>query len=415
MLRHGAPATPVARRDGTYLVTGGLSGLGPLVARALAERGAGRLVLIGRRKIDGAGRSGARAAARPGRGGHCRILDVTDEPALTALLARLRKSGPPLRGVVHGAGVLDDAALPQQDVTRFSSVFGPKVTGGALLNRLVRADALDWFVVFSSVAAVLGSPGQANHSAANAYLDVLARERAAQGLPALSINWGVWTDVGAAADRGIVQRLSAQGLGALTPEQGLRAFERLLTEAGAQVAVLPIDWQRFAEHAFSGKLPPLFSELASSGPLASKEAGASARTAEKSLREQLLGLPESRVRPAVATFVREKALRALGLDPAREIDPGTPLRDLGLDSLLSVELRNTLGSAIGRSMPATLLFDYPSLETLTDFVFSEGLGFGKEAPAPAVAAPPRANLVDSIEDLSDEDVERELAALTRKR
>ncbi len=413
VLSHRTAKPSSVRRDGTYLVTGGLSGIGPVVASWLVERGAGRVVLIGRRAITPA----VQATLEPLRRGATEVLaesvDVTDEAALRELFTRLRKDGPPLRGVFHGAGVLDDAGLLQQDALRFARVFGPKVEGGALLDRLVRPEPLDFFVAFSSVAAVLGSPGQANHSAANAYLDLLARERTLQGLPSLSINWGAWTEVGAAADRGVAQRLAAQGIGTLTPEQGLRALERLLGEPAPQVAVLPIDWRKFFEHAHGGTPPPLFSELGSRELAGSPSVEKERVTAPVlGLREQLAGLPESRIRPAVAAFVRERALRALGLDPARDVDPTTPLRDLGLDSLLSVELRNTLGSALGRTMPATLLFDYPTLETLTDHIVTEALGVSAAAAAPAPA--PRTNLVDSIEELSDEDVERELAALARK-
>ena len=418
VVRHGPPSAAAIRRDGTYLVTGGLSGLGTVVARWLAERGAGRIVLVGRRGIT--------PEAAPWlatlRGMGCDVLaeslDVTDEAALRVLLDRLRRDGPPLRGVIHGAGVLDDAALSQQDPSRFARVLGPKVGGGWLLDRLTRSDPLDLFVLFSSAASVLGAPGQANHAAANSFLDLLARERKNSGLPGVSVNWGAWTEVGAAAGRGVTERLMAQGLGALTPSQGLMALARLIEGEGGQVAVLPVDWRRYMEHLGGADSLAFLSDVrgtasAAAGPSAHSTVGTT--VAAPDLRRQLEDSPPGRWRPMVASFVRERALRALGVDTSRSVDPRMPLGDLGLDSLLAVELRNALGSAIGRSLPATLLFDYPTIDALTDYLLNdvfrmyEEAGEGGEAPSEeAVAAGP--SLVASIEELSDDEVDRQLAA-----
>jgi NADPH:quinone reductase-like Zn-dependent oxidoreductase/acyl carrier protein len=408
----------LVRRDGTYLVTGGLSGLGLAAGRWLVERGAGRVVLVGRRAVTEESRVVLQAMGSGSTAVVLESLDVTHESELVECLARLRGSGPPLRGIIHGAGTLDDAGLLQQDAERFARVFAPKVLGAELLDRHTRGDPLDWFVMFSSVAAILGSPGQANHSAANACLDLMARRRQSRGLHGLSINWGAWAEVGAAADRGISDQLAAQGLGALTTEQGLRAFERLLKERKPQVAVLPIDWRRFIEHSTGGVTPSFLTEVVASekSSVAKVEHQAVQRGGPVNLREQLAGLPQSRVQPTVAAFVRERALRALGLDPTREVEPTTPLAELGLDSLLAVELRNALAKALGQSMPATLLFDYPTLETLTQYILSDVLCIPRQ-PESKVASLPRdsRNLVDSIEDLSDDEVERQLAALSAKK
>jgi NAD(P)-dependent dehydrogenase (short-subunit alcohol dehydrogenase family)/acyl carrier protein len=418
VLRHGAPSPTSIRKDGTYLVTGGLSGLGPIVAGWLVDRGAGRVVLVSRRRVTPEVNARLEPLRNRGTAIVAESLDVSDESALRGLLDRLRKDGPPLRGIVHSAGVLDDAGLLQQDSAKMARVFAPKIRGGWLLDALTRGDALDWFVLFSSVAAVLGSPGQANHSAANAFLDLLARERKSRGLPGLSINWGAWTEVGAAADRGITERLASQGLGALTPEQGRKALERVLGEAGAQVAVLPVDWRRYGQQvagaastAFLAELVGTESSVAAPGGKA-KGAGEGTGARPADLREQLATVPRGRWRPMVAAFVRERALGALGLDPARAIDPETPLGELGLDSLLAVELRNTLSTALARPMPATLLFDYPTLDALTGYILKNALGVvDDEAPAHVPTPTLAPNLVGSIEELSDEEVERQLGAM----
>ena len=200
------------------------------VAEWLAQHGAGRLVLIGRRgptdellpAIERLRSCGTQLVAE--------AVDVTDEAALSDLLSRIRSDGPPLRGIVHCAGVLDDAALARQDAGRFARVLAPKLRGAWLLDRLTRSDPLDLFVLFSSISGVLGAPGQANHAAANAILDLLAHARRERGLCATSIDWGVWADIGAAAERGLTGRLNASGLRAMTPAQGLQALERVLRD-----------------------------------------------------------------------------------------------------------------------------------------------------------------------------------------
>lgn len=418
VVRHGASPAFAARRDGSYLVTGGLSGLGLEVARWLAAQGAGRLVLVGRRGITPQAAPVIDALRRGGTEVLAEALDVSDTEGLRTLLARVRATGAPLRGVWHSAGVLDDAAVLQQDEGRYERVFAPKVRAGAALDALTRADALDAFVLFSSVAGLLGSPGQSNHSAANAYLDALAHDRAARGLPALAINWSAWSEVGAAANRGITDRLAAQGLGAVTPAQGLLAMQRLMEDAVVQAAVLPIDWGRYLAPLDAFALKDFAREV--SGPArgaASDGAATQSAGPGDDLRTQLASAPASRRRPLVAAFVRERALRALGVDPAKPVDPRTPLGDMGLDSLLAVELRNTLGHALGQALPATLLFDYPTIDALTDHLLDSVLREPSQSSAESdlPAAAPAASMVDAIEDLSDDEVERLLAQRTRRK
>ena len=410
VVQHHAPTGVRVRRDGTYLITGGLSGLGLVVARWLVEQGAGRVVLMGRRALN----AEVNALLDPLRGTpsvvDARSLDITDSAGLTAVLESVRASGPPIRGVFHSAGLLDDAVMLQQDATRFSRVYGPKVRGTLLLEMLTRTDPLDCFVLFSSVASVLGAPGQSNHSSANAFLDLLAHERRRRGLPALSINWGAWAEVGAAANRTITKRIESQGLGSFTPTQGLLVLEKLLAGSAAQVVALPADFGRFVEQTFAGKVPPLLSELA--GREGAAAPSRETRAHQLLLSEQLAAAPRGRWRSLVAAFVRERALQALGMNADRALDPQTPLGDLGLDSLLAVELRNTLTAALGRPLPVTLLFDYPTLDALTGYLVGELTDGSGESPASAEQTPKE--LVGSIEELSDQEVERQLAALASK-
>ena len=408
VVRHARarPASAAIRRDGTYLVTGGLSGLGLATARWLAEEGAGRLVLVGRRDITPAMAASLDELRANGTAVIAKSLDITGEAALDGLLKSIRSEGPPLRGIVHSAGVLDDGVLVQQDRNRFEQVLVPKVRGGWLLDRLTRCDPLDWFVMFSSVASILGSAGQTNYSAANAFLDLLARERSTRGLPGLSINWGAWAEVGMAADRGLTDRLAAQGIGAFTASQGLAALARLLADRAAQVAVLQADWRRFVDRSGRTRQQPFLTELLES---AASTPDPAAEPPSAELRDQLNKAPAARRKSMIAAFVRERAVRALGIDLASAIDPQTPLSELGLDSLLAVELRNTLGRAFRANLPATLLFDYSTLEALTDYLWNEVLA-GEDieeaqTKAPEIVRTGSAMLAD-IAELSDEEVER---------
>jgi acyl transferase domain-containing protein/acyl carrier protein len=415
VVRHEERARWTPRRDGTYLVTGGLSGLGLRVARWLGERGAGRLVLIGRRGVT---EEAAAELARLRQGGTdvvAEALDVADATALSALLVRVRTEGPPLRGVWHCAGVLDNAALIQQNETRYANVFAAKVRGARLLDSLTRGDPLECFVLFSSIASVLGAPGQSNHAAANAFLDGLAHERASRGLPALSINWGAWTEVGAAAGHDVTERLAAQGIGAFSADQGLRAMEHLIADRSVQGVAMVMDWRRYLPTTVQST--SLLSELATSAAKSTSDSTTQAISPGTiDLRAELAAAPDARRRGLLAAAVRERALRALGVDPAKPIDPRTPLGELGMDSLLAVELRNTLGTALGASLPATLLFDYPTIDALTDFLYGEVLGYAPPAKAATAEpdVPAATNLVGSIEELSDEEVDRMLAARARR-
>jgi acyl transferase domain-containing protein/NADPH:quinone reductase-like Zn-dependent oxidoreductase/NAD(P)-dependent dehydrogenase (short-subunit alcohol dehydrogenase family) len=416
VLRHGGATPAQIRRDGTYLVTGGLSGLGLQVARFLAERGAGRIALIGRRGMTSEAVAVVDQLRSTGTCVLTEAVDVTDDAGLSDLLIRLRRDGPPLRGVVHCAAVLDDGGLQQQDPHRLARVLGPKVHGAWLLDKLTRADPLDWFVMFSSAAAVLGSPGQTNYAAANAVLDLLAHERRNRGLCALSINWGAWAEIGVAGARDIGDRLAAHGLTGLTPAQGIAALERVLCWPGAQISVLPIDWGRYTAHVGSGDAPRFLAEVAGAATVGRPLATTGVAASVVDVCKQLVDAPATRRRSMVAEFVSDSARRILGIDPARALDPLTPLGEIGLDSLLAVELRNSLAAALSRPLPATLLFDYPTIDALTNYIFDDVLQLaarsGQIDSEAAVVA--EFDLVGSVERLSDDEVDQMLATRRRK-
>jgi NAD(P)-dependent dehydrogenase (short-subunit alcohol dehydrogenase family)/acyl carrier protein len=355
----------VIRGDATYLITGGLGGLGLQAARWLVEQGARQIMLMGRTapssaahaEIDQLGQHGAHVIVAQ--------ADVSQADQIAAALAKIDPATP-LRGVIHAAGALADGVLVQQTDDRFVAVLAAKQAGAWNLHKLTQDQPLDFFVMFSSIASVLGSVGQGNYAAANAYLDALAHTRRAQGLPALSIDWGPWSEVGMAAALSAhdQDRRRAQGLGFLTPAQGTQALAQTLQQDVAQLLVLPIDWRRYVG---SNAVPPLLREVAQAAPI--EKARAAAFTID--VAQQVFAAAPNQRRSIVQQHVRAHATKVLGLGAAHTIDPRRPLSELGLDSLMAVELRNALGVSLKRSLPATLLFDYPTLETLTDFLLKE--------------------------------------------
>ena len=386
--RGGATRTLRIDPAGVYLVTGGLGGLGLEAARWLVARGARNLVLLGR---EGA-RTPEQQQAVSALGAQVEVacVDVADEAELARLLERL---GQRLRGVVHAAGVIDDALLEAQDAARFERVARPKVQGVRLLDRLTREHALDFFVAYSSVASVLGSPGQGNYAAANAYVDAVCLERRARGLPAVSINWGPFSGVGlAAAEAQRGRRLATRGLRSFGPEEGTALLDDVLGSNHGQLALMDIDgrqWREFyPQVATSRRLGALFQGTA--------QAAQGAAVLLPSLRRAQAGQ-----RPAlVEQFVREQLGHVLRHDDPRAIERGTPLRSLGLDSLMALELRNRLEAGLGLKLPATVAFSVPHLAGLVEHLLGRVAGalaeesgavpgepapIAKPAPAPPTA------------------------------
>ena len=395
------------RPEGTYLITGGLGGLGLLTAKWMVERGARHIVLMGRHGATARAQeqiarlSGAGATIVAARG------DVSLEGDVAKVLEKIAREMPPLRGVLHAAGVLDDGVLHRQTWTRFQTVMAAKVQGAVHLHRLTRHMPLDFFVLFSSAASLLGSPGQANHAAANAFLDSMAHFRRNIGLPALSINWGPWAEIGAAAERKGAGRIPIHGMSAISPEEGLLLLERIVESGESQVGAFAMNWRSYA--AGGGEIPEWVRELerAPSGePHAQRipEKSSSPRGETSNFAARIQQAPLSRRRPLVADFVEAQVVKALGLNPSQPLDRRRPFQELGLDSLLAVELRNILSNELGlpRRLPATLLFDYPSIEAVTDFLAGE-----LSIPEDGLPAKAQDEIeIEEIESLSDAEAEK---------
>jgi acyl transferase domain-containing protein/SAM-dependent methyltransferase/acyl carrier protein len=395
------PGALTIRGDGSYLVTGGLAGLGLLVAEWLVDAGAKRLVLMGRREpTPDALRTIAGLEARGASVTVCRG-DVSAADDVERAVSIASGLGFPLRGVIHSAGSLDDGVLLQQRWERFEHVMKAKVRGGWLLHRATARLDLDFFVLFSSGASFLGSPGQGNHAAANAFLDSLAAERRVHGLPALSINWGAWSEVGAATRGDVVQRVETKGLEAIDPKRGLLVLAHLMSANPVQAAVLPIQWREFVAAFAGGVAPVLFARVAPA-ERATRPEPSEKRPSDGGFFETLAGQPPARVRVMLLERLGREAARVLGLNPNEPIDPAQPLNALGMDSLMAVELRNALGHLAGRQLPATLLFNYPTLGELVEYFASTSPAPAPEpAPGPVSGAPAAALDSLSEDELAD--------------
>ncbi|MFD5680950.1 type I polyketide synthase [Streptomyces bacillaris] len=373
----------IAASGGTVLVTGAGGALGGLVARHLVTaHGVRNLLLVGRRGADAPGLAGLAAELR-GRGARVDVeaCDVADRDALAALLAGI-PADRPLSAVVHAAGVLDDGTVESLTPARMRHVLRPKVDAALHLHALTRDLPLSAFVLFSSASATVGNAGQGNYAAANAFLDALAQHRRALKLPAQSLAWGLWerrstmTGTLTAAD---LRRMSRGGTAAIGSEEGLALFDAALTLDEPLLVPVRIDLARLRAAARTAPVPALLSALVP-GTVRRPASGADAAEAD-SLRRRLTGLPPEERLATLLDLVRSRGADILGHGGAGSIDPDQPFKDLGFDSLTSVELRNRLGAATGRRLPATLVFDHPTPAAVAAYLSTRLVPDGPGGPA----------------------------------
>ncbi|HEX4320425.1 MAG TPA: SDR family NAD(P)-dependent oxidoreductase [Acidobacteriaceae bacterium] len=405
---------PPIHANATYLITGGFGSLGLLFAEWLVDRGARHLTLIGR-SAPGAFAQDALQQMRS-RGAEITLAsaDVADRAAMETILQNIPTSAP-LRAVLHTAGILDDRSLLDQSPASLAAVLRPKLQGAWNLHLLTRDLDLDFFVLFSSAAALLGSPGQSNYAVANATLDALAAYRHTMGLPALSIQWGPWHSDG--MTRKLKADPSSIGLGRIAPAEGYAALETLLASNEAVAAVLPVaSWnQLFASR--STALSSLIDSLAHAGSGTPKPAAPAPTAAEAECDPFRIALMTStglQRRAIMMEHLRQFVVQILSLPEPTKIDEDEALHDLGLDSLMAVELRNALVSSLRRDLPATTVLDYPTLRTLTDFLLVERL----EASSPN-REPDKFTEIDAmsetdLKEISESEAEALLLAELRK-
>jgi myxalamid-type polyketide synthase MxaE and MxaD len=412
---------PTLRADGSYVITGGLGALGVRVARWMAERGARHLVLLSRTPLPPretwptltgpvADRVAILAEAEAlGARIHHASVDVADLDALRGFRDRYRAAGfPAIRGVVHTAAVIDDRQVHAIDEDSLERVWRPKALGAWHLHQVLEQEPLDFFVLFSSLGSVLGQTGQGTYAVANAFLDGLAHHRVAKGLPAMSVNWAGWADLGFAGTPGgrqVVDVLRAQGIPPLDPSRALDLLARALSSNRPQVVAAAISRSILGEGAF--RTPPLLAELRGGEP-----AGARGRAATPGL--ELTSLPVDERVARLERLLCESLGRVLKVVPDH-VDRRKPLGSIGVDSLIALEFRRRLEAALGLALPATMIWNYPTVAELAAYLSSRISAGASVSPGPS-PAPPTVTVgsaAEHVDRLSDEEAAQALLAARR--
>ncbi|WP_141771018.1 type I polyketide synthase, partial [Mycobacterium tuberculosis] len=365
---------------GTVLITGGTGMAGSAVARhVVARHGVRNLVLVSRRGPDAPG-AAELVAELAAAGAQVQVVacDAADRAALAKVIADIPVQHP-LSGVIHTAGALDDAVVMSLTPDRVDVVLRSKVDAAWHLHELTRDLDVSAFVMFSSMAGLVGSSGQANYAAANSFLDALAAHRRAHGLPAISLGWGLWDQASAMTgglDAADLARLGREGVLALSTAEALELFDTAMIVDEPFLAPARIDLTALRAHAVA--VPPMFSDLASAPTRRQVDDSVAAAKSKSALAHRLHGLPEAEQHAVLLGLVRLHIATVLGNITPEAIDPDKAFQDLGFDSLTAVEMRNRLKSATGLSLSPTLIFDYPTPNRLASYIRTELAGLPQE-------------------------------------
>ena len=356
-------SNPVLVGDGTYLITGGTGALGLQLARWMVQEGGRHLVLMSR-SAPSSNVNGVLQELRSS-GADVRVVqgNVAHREDVARVIAEIDQTLPPLRGVVHTAGIIDVDLIERQPWERFAAVFPAKIQGAWNLHTLTESRPLDFFVLFSSTASVFGSIGQANYSAANAFLDALAHYRQSRQLKALAINWGPWADVGMAARLGnqMRQRLAAQGVGMLSPADAVATFAHLLRTETPQAVVTSVDWPTFVATYPRIERTTLYAEMIAAVPRRDERLEAAPY---EELRRQLDEADPRAAARIVQDFVEQQFAEALGFESASALDPQRGFLDMGVDSLMATRVMVNLNEALRISLPMSVMFEHSTIAAL---------------------------------------------------
>jgi acyl transferase domain-containing protein len=370
------------RADAAYLITGGLGGIGLHLAEWLVKNGARHIALVGRRQPDDAARE--RISALESMGAAVRVVsaDMADDDQVRAMMASLDAELPPLKGLFHLAAAYESALLGDVEPTGLERVMRSKADGVWALDRRLNGLDLDYFVLFSSIAAAISQPGLGSYAAANAYAEGLARSRRARGLKAQSVQWGSWASTGLSKDRHVqdgVRVYQQMGIQPIAVEDALRALANIMVAGTTDVLVAPISWDQFARSFANAAPPRAFLDL-----LPKAEIARAPETPE-AIGEGLLALEPARRRAALEAHLRERLAAVLKTDAAR-IDPAKPFGAMGMDSLMGLEFVRRLSAITGLRLPVTAVFNYPTIQTFASEI-ARRMSIALETAAPAEVRP----------------------------
>jgi NAD(P)-dependent dehydrogenase (short-subunit alcohol dehydrogenase family)/acyl carrier protein len=361
--RPGETLAATLARDGAYLITGGLGAVGLEIARHFAARRAGCLVLMGRRAPSDAARQAIRRCEEQGSRVFVIEGDVADEASVTAAITSIAAHGFTLKGIVHAAGINDQRSVRELAPDHVRATMAPKMVGAVNLHRLTHGIPLDFFICCSSIASVWGSARQAHYSAANAFLDGLAEYRRSHGLPALAINWGPWNAEGMSTRDGGGERVANGGLRLIEPEVALLTLDQLMGSRESRITVADVDWARLKDLYQAHGRQPLFDRVGDdTTTLTNTHAPlvAELQATDAAHRFERLARP---LESAIADV--------LGLDGDHALDRELGFFDMGVDSLMSIQIKDRIRQLVGRDFPASLCFDYPTVTTLVHHLLHE--------------------------------------------
>ncbi|MBD2136213.1 SDR family NAD(P)-dependent oxidoreductase [Anabaena sp. FACHB-1237] len=385
--------------EGSYLITGGLGALGLEIARWLVSKGARNIVLMGRNAPQAKAQRVITELEGSGVNVSVYLGDVGIREDVENVINQI-ETDVPLRGVIHAAGVLDDGMLSDMSWDRFSKVLQPKVDGTWYLHDCTRHLDVELFVCFSSIASLLGSAGQGNYAVANGFMDALMSYRESQGLPGLSVSWGPWAEGGMAASLGeqYLTRLQAQGLASIPVNLGFRALDELMNTNHHQIGVFSLDWERFSQQlspdATMGLLDNFISAISSQNVVESQQSSLFIKKLEDA--------PIRARKDLLLSHIRGHIAKILGMKIPEQISLRERLFDLGIDSLMAVELKNILQSSLGCSVRSTMLFDYPTLEALVNYLIEDVLEIDfYETVIEEISEVPA---TDDLDDMTDDEL-----------
>lgn len=407
-------AVPLIHADATYLITGGFGGFGRCIAQWLADQGARYLVLVGRSSAA-SGEAQTLVTSLQERGVNVCVeqVDVSRASDVDELFARITHAMPPLKGVIHAAGLLDDGLLIHLDHRRFEHVMAPKVWGSWNLHVATQALEIDFFVLFSSISAPIGNPGQAHYAAANEFMDMVAHHRQNQGLPALTINWGVLADVGMMARNSeLTARLSQQGVESFTPAQAVQALECLLRRRVTHMGVMRVNWARWSETFPVLRRSPRFAHL-----IMSEQPG----HVPLSLRQALMTVSIEEQRQAVMSFLVKQVTRVMQFTES-DLPLHRSVVELGMDSIMAMELSSRITEGLDVTIPVMVFLGGPSVSDLTEYILNKMQEVGDGIVPSTSPIPPETAVVDEltkhlvvqVDQLSEDDVDRLLDQLLPK-
>lgn len=400
--KNAAPDAPRIHADGTYLIAGGLGGLGLSLAKWMVGEGAKHLVLLGRNAPNASAEVAMHDMQSAGADVRALRADIARRGDVDAILEHIEKDMPPLRGIVHAAAVLADRTLVEMNEAEFFRAIEPKVFGAWNLHEATQTRPLDFFIMYSSAASLLGSPGQANYAAANAFLDALGHTRTALGLAGTSIQWGPFADVGLAVANDVRgKRLASRGSASFSSEDGNLLFARVLARPRPSVGLTHLEARQWVEFYPQMAGTPFLTELL-------RETGAPERPGKRRLQDELEHLTPPQRILKIELHLLDHLSRVLRIE-ADKIDKRTPFTNLGMDSLMSMELRNRLEASLGFKLPAALLFTYSTTTALTNHLAERILQDLPLVPQPQPVAEPvpsqRAAMVESadhaVEDIDE--------------